>query len=147
LPGRCTILPIGAIVGSRSAEQVERNVGAAEQSQQKIAEIRERNAYQPELVTAATRNKYGKIGFIGLGIMGVVGCNLQKNGYHWLCLIGTKQSCWSSCGTFSDSPAKTGEQADVHHAGSTRRCRTSSPGSRWILGHLRANALGSIAVL
>ncbi len=45
----------GAIVGSRSAEQVERNVGAAELNltNEEIAEIDEGNAYQPELVTAA----------------------------------------------------------------------------------------------
>lgn len=45
----------GAIVGSRSAEQVERNVGAAELNltDEEIAEIEERNTYQPELVTAA----------------------------------------------------------------------------------------------
>src|SRR5213083_1785097 len=45
----------GAIVGSRSAEQVERNVGAAELSltNEEIAEIEGRNTYQPELVTAA----------------------------------------------------------------------------------------------
>jgi aryl-alcohol dehydrogenase-like predicted oxidoreductase len=46
---------IGAIVGSRSAEQVERNVGAAELNltNEEIAEIEGRNTYQPELVTAA----------------------------------------------------------------------------------------------
>jgi aryl-alcohol dehydrogenase-like predicted oxidoreductase len=45
----------GAIVGSRSAEQVERNVGAAELNltDEEIAEIEGRNTYQPELVTAA----------------------------------------------------------------------------------------------
>jgi aryl-alcohol dehydrogenase-like predicted oxidoreductase len=45
----------GAIVGSRSAEQVERNVGAAELNltNEEIAEIEGRNTYQPELVTAA----------------------------------------------------------------------------------------------
>src|SRR6266481_6113113 len=45
----------GAIVGSRSAEQVERNVGAAEfnLTDEEIAEIEGRNTYQPELVTAA----------------------------------------------------------------------------------------------
>ena len=45
----------GAIVGSRSAEQVERNVGAAELNltNEEIAEVEGRNTYQPELVTAA----------------------------------------------------------------------------------------------
>jgi aryl-alcohol dehydrogenase-like predicted oxidoreductase len=45
----------GAIVGARSAEQVERNVGAAELNltDQEIAEIEGGNTYQPELVTAA----------------------------------------------------------------------------------------------
>jgi aryl-alcohol dehydrogenase-like predicted oxidoreductase len=45
----------GAIVGARSAEQVEKNVGAAELNLtgQEIAEIEGRNTYQPELVTAA----------------------------------------------------------------------------------------------
>jgi aryl-alcohol dehydrogenase-like predicted oxidoreductase len=45
----------GAIVGSRSAEQVERNVGAAELNltDEEITEIEGRNTYQPELVTAA----------------------------------------------------------------------------------------------
>jgi len=50
-----TITQNGAIVGARSAEQVERNVGAAELylSVEEIAEIEGRNTYQPELVTAA----------------------------------------------------------------------------------------------
>jgi aryl-alcohol dehydrogenase-like predicted oxidoreductase len=45
----------GAIVGSRSAEQVERNASAAELklTDEEMAEIEERNIYQPELVTAA----------------------------------------------------------------------------------------------
>jgi aryl-alcohol dehydrogenase-like predicted oxidoreductase len=45
----------GAIVGARSAEQVEKNVGAAELNltDEEIAEIEGRNTYQPELVTAA----------------------------------------------------------------------------------------------
>ena len=45
----------GAIVGSRSAEQVEKNVGAAELNltNEEIAEIEGRNTHQPELVTAA----------------------------------------------------------------------------------------------
>jgi len=45
----------GAIVGARSAEQVERNVGAAELylTDEEIAEIEGRNTYEPELVTAA----------------------------------------------------------------------------------------------
>ena len=38
----------GAIVGARSAKQVEGNVGAAEE----MAEIEGRNTYEPELVTA-----------------------------------------------------------------------------------------------
>jgi aryl-alcohol dehydrogenase-like predicted oxidoreductase len=45
----------GAIVGARSAEQVEKNVGAAELNltKEEIAEIEGRNTHQPELVTAA----------------------------------------------------------------------------------------------
>ena len=45
----------GAIVGARSARQVEGNVGAAELylTDEEIAEIEGRNTYQPELVTAA----------------------------------------------------------------------------------------------
>jgi aryl-alcohol dehydrogenase-like predicted oxidoreductase len=45
----------GAIVGARSAEQVERNVGAAELylTNEEIAEIEGRNVSEPELVTAA----------------------------------------------------------------------------------------------
>ncbi len=45
----------GAIVGSRSAEQVEKNVGAAELhlTEEEIAKIEGRNTYQPALVTAA----------------------------------------------------------------------------------------------
>src|SRR5438094_6144014 len=45
----------GAIVGSRSGEQVERNVGAAELNltDEEIAEIEGKNIHQPELVTAA----------------------------------------------------------------------------------------------
>jgi aryl-alcohol dehydrogenase-like predicted oxidoreductase len=45
----------GAIVGARSAEQVEKNVGAAELNltDEEIAEIEGKNTYQPELVTAA----------------------------------------------------------------------------------------------
>src|SRR5438309_10864113 len=45
----------GAIVGSRSAEQVERNVGAAELNltDEEIAEIEGKNIHEPELVTAA----------------------------------------------------------------------------------------------
>jgi len=44
----------GAIVGSRSAEQVERNIGAAELylTDEEIAEIEGRTTYQPELVMA-----------------------------------------------------------------------------------------------
>ena len=44
----------GAIVGARSAEQVEGNVGAADLrlADEEIAEIEGRNAYQPELVMA-----------------------------------------------------------------------------------------------
>jgi aryl-alcohol dehydrogenase-like predicted oxidoreductase len=44
----------GAIVGARSAEQVERNVGAAELylTDEEIAEIEGRNVGEPELVTA-----------------------------------------------------------------------------------------------
>jgi aryl-alcohol dehydrogenase-like predicted oxidoreductase len=45
----------GAIVGARSAEQVEKNVGAAELNltDEDIAEIEGGNTYQPELVTVA----------------------------------------------------------------------------------------------
>jgi len=45
----------GAIVGARSVEQVERNVGAAEVylSVEEIAEIEGRNIYELELVAAA----------------------------------------------------------------------------------------------
>jgi len=45
----------GAIVGSRSAEQVEKNVGAAELhlTEEEIAKIEGRNTYRPALVTAA----------------------------------------------------------------------------------------------
>src|SRR5207245_6459852 len=45
----------GAIVGSRSTEQVERNVGAAELNltDEEIAKIEGRNTYEPALVTAA----------------------------------------------------------------------------------------------
>jgi aryl-alcohol dehydrogenase-like predicted oxidoreductase len=45
----------GAIVGARNAKQVEGNVGAADLSltDEEIAEIEGRNAYKPELVTAA----------------------------------------------------------------------------------------------
>jgi len=44
----------GAIVGARSAKQVEGNVGAAELhlTAQEMAEIEGRNTYEPELVTA-----------------------------------------------------------------------------------------------
>jgi aryl-alcohol dehydrogenase-like predicted oxidoreductase len=45
----------GAIVGARSAKQVEGNVGAAELRlvDEEIAEIEGKNTYEPELVTAA----------------------------------------------------------------------------------------------
>jgi aryl-alcohol dehydrogenase-like predicted oxidoreductase len=45
----------GAIVGARSAKQVEGNVGAAELylTDEEIAEIEGRNINEPELVTAA----------------------------------------------------------------------------------------------
>jgi aryl-alcohol dehydrogenase-like predicted oxidoreductase len=45
----------GAIVGARNAKQVEGNVGAADLclTEQEIAEIEGRNAYKPELITAA----------------------------------------------------------------------------------------------
>jgi aryl-alcohol dehydrogenase-like predicted oxidoreductase len=45
----------GAIVGARSAEQVERNVGAADLhlTDEEIAKIEGRNTYEPALVTAA----------------------------------------------------------------------------------------------
>jgi len=50
-----TITQNGAIVGARSVEQVEGNVGAAELylSVEEIAEIEGRNIYEPELVAAA----------------------------------------------------------------------------------------------
>jgi aryl-alcohol dehydrogenase-like predicted oxidoreductase len=43
------------VVGARSAEQVEKNLGAAELNltDEEIAEIEGRNTYQPELVTPA----------------------------------------------------------------------------------------------
>jgi aryl-alcohol dehydrogenase-like predicted oxidoreductase len=45
----------GAIVGARSAEQVEKNVGAADLhlTDEEIAKIEGRNTYEPALVTAA----------------------------------------------------------------------------------------------
>jgi 3-hydroxyisobutyrate dehydrogenase-like beta-hydroxyacid dehydrogenase len=58
-----------------------------------------------------------KIGFIGLGIMGSrMAANLQKNGYSLVVFNRTRakaEPLLGPCGTFSDSPAKVADQADV----------------------------------
>ena len=58
-----------------------------------------------------------KIGFIGLGIMGSrMAANLQKHGYSLVVFNRTRakaEPLLGPCGTFSDSPAKVADQADI----------------------------------
>src|SRR4029077_15743836 len=58
-----------------------------------------------------------KIGFIGLGIMGIrMAANLQKQGYSLVVFNRTRAKAdplVGPCGTFSDSPAKLAEQVEV----------------------------------
>ena len=58
-----------------------------------------------------------KIGFIGLGIMGSrMAANLQKHGHSLAVFNRTRakaEPLLGPCGTFSDSPAKVGDQVDT----------------------------------
>src|SRR6266404_1795754 len=88
-----------------------------------------------------------KIGFIGLGIMGGrMAANLQKHGYPLVVFNRTRakaQPLLGPCGTFSDSPAKLGEQVDVlftmlAHPDAVEQ---AALGRNGFLNHLKPNAL------
>src|SRR5205823_12291839 len=88
-----------------------------------------------------------KIGFIGLGIMGSrMAANLQKNGYAMVVFNRTRakaEPLLGPCGTFSDSPAKLGEQVDVlftmlAHPDAVEQ---AALGTNGFLDHLRPNTL------
>jgi len=88
-----------------------------------------------------------KIGFIGLGIMGSrMAANLQKNGHPLVVFNRTRAKAepWiGPCGTFSDSPAKLGEQVDVlftmlAHPDAVEQ---AALGPNGFLDHLKPNAL------
>jgi 3-hydroxyisobutyrate dehydrogenase-like beta-hydroxyacid dehydrogenase len=88
-----------------------------------------------------------KIGFIGLGIMGSrMAANLQKHGHSLVVFNRTRakaEPLLGPCGTFSDSPAKVGEQVDVlftmlAHPDAVEQ---AALGVNGFLDHLRSNAL------
>ncbi len=88
-----------------------------------------------------------KIGFIGLGIMGSrMAANLQKHGHSLVVFNRTRakaQPLLGPCGTFSDSPAKLGEQVDVlftmlAHPDAVEQ---AALGRNGFLNHLKPNAL------
>src|SRR5260370_22354695 len=88
-----------------------------------------------------------KIGFIGLGIMGSrMAANLQKQSYSLVVFNRTRakaEPLLGPCGTFSDSPAKLAEQADVlftmlAHPDAVEQAALGADG---FLNHLRPNAL------
>src|SRR5438874_776900 len=88
-----------------------------------------------------------KIGFIGLGIMGSrMAANLQKNGYSLAVFNRTRakaEPLLGPCGTFSDSPAKLGEQVDVLFTmlANPDAVEQAALGTNGFLDHLRSNAL------
>ena len=88
-----------------------------------------------------------KIGFIGLGIMGSrMAANLQKHGYSLVVFNRTRakaEPLLGPCGTFSDSPAKLGQQVDVvftmlPHPDAVEQ---AALGTNGFLDQLRSNAL------
>ena len=88
-----------------------------------------------------------KIGFIGLGIMGSrMAANLQKQGYSLVVFNRTRakaEPLLGSCGTFSDSPARLGEQVDalftmLAHPDAVEQ---ATLGANGFLDHLKPNAL------
>jgi len=88
-----------------------------------------------------------KIGFMGLGIMGSrMAANLQKHGYSLVVFNRTRakaEPLLGPCGTFSDSPAKLAEQADVlltmlAHPDAVEQAALGADG---FLNRLRPNAL------
>src|SRR5438094_7446988 len=88
-----------------------------------------------------------KIGFIGLGIMGSrMAANLQKNGLSLVVFNRTRakaEPLLGPCGTFSDSPAKLGEQVDVvftmlAHPDAVKQ---AALGANGFLDHLKPNAV------
>src|ERR1700730_1165137 len=88
-----------------------------------------------------------KIGFIGLGIMGSrMAANLQKHGNSLVVFNRTRakaETLLGPCGTFSDSPAKLGEQVDVlftmlAHPDAVEQAALGRSG---FLDHLKPNAL------
>jgi 3-hydroxyisobutyrate dehydrogenase-like beta-hydroxyacid dehydrogenase len=88
-----------------------------------------------------------KIGFIGLGIMGSrMAANLQKHDYSLVMFNRTRikaEPLLGPCGTFSDSPAKLGQQVDVlftmlAHPDAVEQ---AALGVNGFLNHLRPNAL------
>ncbi len=88
-----------------------------------------------------------KIGFIGLGIMGSrMAASLQKHGYSLVVFNRTRDKAeplLGPCGTFSDSPAKLGEQVDVlftmlAHPDAVEQ---AALGANGFLNQLRPNAL------
>src|SRR5437879_11931490 len=89
-----------------------------------------------------------KIGFIGLGIMGSrMAANLQKNGYALVVFNRTRakaEPLLGPCGTFSDSPAKLGEQVDVLYTmlAHPDAVEQAALGADGLLDHVRPNALG-----
>src|SRR6266550_4157268 len=88
-----------------------------------------------------------KIGFIGLGIMGSrMAANLQKHGHSLVVFNRTRakaEPLLGPCGTFSDSPAKLAEQADVLFTMLARPevVEEAALGTNGFLNHLGPNAL------
>src|SRR5213596_2871322 len=88
-----------------------------------------------------------KIGFIGLGIMGSrMASNLQQQGYSLVVFNRTRakaEPLLGPCGTFSDSPAKLGEQVDVvftmlAHPDAVKQ---AALGANGFLDHLKPNSV------
>src|ERR1700747_3000862 len=88
-----------------------------------------------------------KIGFIGLGIMGSrMAANLQKHGYSLVVFNRTRakaEPLLGPCGTFSDSPGKLAEQADVLFTmlADPDAVAQAALGVNGFLNHLRSNTL------
>jgi 3-hydroxyisobutyrate dehydrogenase/glyoxylate/succinic semialdehyde reductase len=88
-----------------------------------------------------------KIGFVGLGIMGSrMAANLQKHGYSLVVFNRTRakgEPLLGPYGTFSDSPAKLAEQADVLFTmlADPDAVEQAALGANGFLNHLRSNAL------
>jgi 3-hydroxyisobutyrate dehydrogenase-like beta-hydroxyacid dehydrogenase len=88
-----------------------------------------------------------KIGFVGLGIMGSrMAANLQKHGYSLVVFNRTRakaEPLLGPCGTFSDSPGKLAEQADVLFTmlADPDAVQQAALGANGFLNHLRSNTL------